>query len=320
MFSADSTRAASGPGRAGAPDPSGRKGGRLSLLWGYVKRIRWAVRLAVLLLIVGIFVVGFDGLFYHPSDENYGTPRDVGLEYEDVTFETADGLKLSGWYLPAKGDARGTVIHFHGNAANISNHVFASYWLVYKGFNLFVFDYRGYGKSEGRVTRAGTIRDGHAALDYILSRADTDPERVFAFGQSLGGAVATVVAAERNEFRAVVLDSTFSSYRGIASRHLRKTFRFRWLADAIAWAALSDDYNPIDYVARISPRPLMVIASAEDRICFAELGRELFDAADEPKTWILLERGRHLESVSDNVDGVQQRIVEFLNDSPKAEQ
>lgn len=283
------------------------------------RRLRWAVRFGVLaLVILGTTVVGLDRLFYYPSETIDATPRDIGLAYEDVTFETSDGLKLSGWYLPARGDSRGTVIHFHGNAANISNHVFASYWLVYEGFNLLVFDYRGYGGSAGKVTRAGTIRDGHAALDYILSRDDTDPERVFAFGQSLGGAVATVVAAERPEFRAVVLDSTFSGYRRIASRHLRKTLLIPWLTDAIAWVALSGDYDPVDYVARIAPRQLMVIASTEDEICFAELGRELFDAADEPKQWILLDQGSHLETVAENVDSVQQRIVEFLIEAGEA--
>jgi fermentation-respiration switch protein FrsA (DUF1100 family) len=121
-----------------------------------------------------------------------------------------------------------------------------------------------------------------------------------------------VVAAEREEFRAVVLDSTFSSYRRIGSRHLQKVLFFKWLTDLIAAAGLSNGYDPIDYVARIAPRPLLVIASAEDKICFAELGRELFDAAAEPKEFVLVPEGEHLQTVADNVDGVQEKILRLF--------
>jgi fermentation-respiration switch protein FrsA (DUF1100 family) len=276
------------------------------------RRVKWAVRLGVLLFIVGSFIVGFDSLFYYPSKTIEATPDQLGLAYEDVTFETSDGVKLSGWFLPAKGQAKGTVIHFHGNAANISNHFVLSCWLVWEGYNVFVFDYRGYGKSEGKVTRAGTIRDGHAALDYVLSRADVDPQRIVAFGQSLGGAVATVVATERQEIRALALDSTFSSYRRIGSLHLRKMLYFKWLSDGIARLALSGEYDPIDYVTRVAPRPLLVIASAKDEICFAESGRELYEAAAQPKEFVLLQEGAHLETVADNVDNIQQRIIRLF--------
>ncbi|MBU0617093.1 MAG: alpha/beta hydrolase [Planctomycetes bacterium] len=273
---------------------------------------KWLVRIGVLLFVVGIFIVGLDRLFYYPSKTVHYTPEDFSLKYEDVAFETSDGLKLSGWFLPADGPAKGTVIHFHGNAENITAHVTLSLWLVWEGYNVFVFDYRGYGKSEGKVTRAGTIRDGHAALDYVLSRGDVDPGRIFAFGQSLGGAVATVVAAERQEFRAVVLDSTFSGYRRIGSRHLQKLLFLKWPADLLAAALLSDDYDPIDYVARIAPRPLLVIASTEDEICFAELGRELHDGAGEPKEFVLVQESEHLQTVAENIDGVQGKILRLF--------
>ncbi len=275
-------------------------------------KIKWLVRIGVLLFIMGMFIVGFDSLFYYPSKTIYYTPEELSLEYEDVTFETSDGVKLSGWFFPATGKAKGTVIHFHGNAGNVTAHFSLSCWLVWEGYNVLVFDYRGYGKSEGKVTRAGTIRDGHAALDYVLSRGDVDPQRILAFGQSLGGAVATVVAAEREEIRAVVLDSTFSSYRRIGSRHLQKMLFFKWPCDLIAAAGLSNDYDPINYVTRIAPRPLLVIASTEDEICFSELGRELFAAAAEPKEFVLVPKSGHLETVAEDVDGVQGKILRLF--------
>ena len=283
------------------------------------RRVRWTIRLVALGALVGMFVVGFDRLFYYPDDIVYCTPSELGLQHKEVFFRTADGVRLCGWFLPAEKPARGTVIHFHGNAANITNHFVLSAWLVPAGYNVFVFDYRGYGKSESRVTRAGTICDGNAALDYVLARDDVDPQRVFAFGQSLGGAVATVVAAQRPEIRAVVLDSTFSSYRRIGARHLQKMLFFRPLTELIARLGLSGKFEPRDYIARIAPRPLLVIASRADQVCFAELGRELFDAAAEPKTFILVDESGHLETVCDNVGGVQQRMLSFFDEAQPVE-
>jgi len=301
------------------PQPDARVSGRRR---GRARRfvmLKWFIRAAVLLFIAGSFIVGFDGLFYYPSSKVYDSPDDYGLKFEEVSFTADDGVRLSGWFFPARGEPKGTVVHFHGNAGNITAHFSLSYWLTLEGYSLLVFDYRGYGKSEGKVTRAGTIRDGHAALDYVLSRPDVDRRRIFAFGQSLGGAVATVVAAERQEIRAVVLDSTFSSYRRIGSRHLQKILFFKWLTDLIAWAGLSADYDPIDYIAKISPRPLLMIASREDDICFAELGQELFEAAAEPKEFVLVDQSEHLSTVLDNVGNVQSKIVELFEsaDAPR---
>jgi fermentation-respiration switch protein FrsA (DUF1100 family) len=285
------------------------------------RRFKWAVRIGALLLIVSVFLVGFDRLFYFPTRTVHYTPDEFSLSYEDATFSAADGVRLSGWFLPATGRAKGTVIHFHGNAENITAHFPLSCWLVWEGYNVLVFDYRCYGKSAGRVTRKGTILDGHAAVDYVLSRDDIDPQRIVAFGQSLGGAVATVVAAEREEVRAIVLDSTFSSYRRIGSMHLQKMLFFRWLTDAIAWLGLSGDYDPVDCISRIAPRPVLVIASAEDEICFAESARELFEAAADPREFVLVQTSAHLETVAENIDNVQQKILRLferaLDESPE---
>lgn len=290
------------------------------------RRFRWAIRAAVLLLLIGLVMRGADGLFYYPSRHTWYSPREFGLLHEAVTFEASDGVRLSGWFLPATthrlGPGQkpgGTVVHFHGNAANITNHVALVAWLPPAGFNVLMFDYRGFGESEGRVTRAGTVLDGHAAIDYALSRPEVDPQRLFLFGQSLGGAVATVVAAERPEVRAVVLDATFSGYRRIAAAHLQRTVFSRWLAEGLARLLISSGYEPLEHVEQIAPRPLLVIASPDDSICFAPLGRELYEAAAEPKKFILLSRGEHLEGVVENVDGVQGRIVEFLDTAGNAE-
>lgn len=273
------------------------------------RRIRWIVRALVAAIILVMLLRGCDGAFYYPSRTSWFSPQEFGIsQFEDVYFRTRDGVKLHGWWAPAFREPRGTVIHFHGNAENVTNHIALSAWLPGAGYNLLIFDYRGYGRSEGSVTRAGTVLDGHAALDYALSRPEVDPRRLFFFGQSLGGAVAFYVAAERSEVRALVIDSSFPSYRAIATAHARRMLPFHWLSDGAANLLVSDGYDPVDVVDRIPPRPLLVIASGRDNVCFPELARALFDAAREPKQFWHVDDAGHCETVLLCPDEATRRI------------
>lgn len=279
---------------------------RAGILWW---RVQWTLRAAALAFIATVVMIGLDGYFYYPSREMLDTPATWGLAFEDAAFSASDGVQLAGWFIPALGTARGTVVHFHGNAENMSTHVSFVTWLPPRGYNLFTFDYRGYGRSEGRPTRAGTIRDGLAAVDYVLSRKDVDPRRVFIFGQSLGAAIATVVAAERPAVRAVALDSPFSSYRRIGTLHLRRVLRNEWAASAMAWSLLSGGYEPTDYVARIAPRPLLIVAGGRDEICFPELAQELFDAARDPKELWFVPEAAHTQVIDRIGRPAEDRIL-----------
>ncbi len=289
------------------PRPPSKSTRPQSAAW---RTIKWSVRAATLILIGVILLVKCDGMFYYPSDRVWSRPADFNLSHEDVWFETSDGVRLHGWWLPAAGGApRGTVVHFHGNAENVTGHLVLVEWLPRAGYNVLMFDYRGYGRSQGRVTRAGTIRDGHAALDYALSRPDVDPGRLFAYGQSLGGAVAVVVVAERPEIRALVAEAAFSGYRRIAARKLRSMLWPGWLASGTAAALLSDGHDPIDYVHRIAPRPLLVIAGERDATCEPELAHELYAAASEPKQYWLAPGAAHLEILEVHPEALRERIL-----------
>jgi len=278
-----------------------------------VRYWRWWVRLGVVLLAAAYLkLVGLDGQFYYPNREVYVQPEQLGLRYEDVTFSTRDGQTLHGWLLPARTNARGAVVHFHGNAANVSAHVALVSWLPDHGYHVLMFDYRGYGRSSGRVTRAGTITDGHAALDYLRSRPDMQGLPIFFYGQSLGGAVAIVVAADRPEVAAVVAESTFSSYRRIAAAHARRLLHSRWLARALTTLTISDGFDPLDVVHRLAPRPLLVIVAERDEICFPELGRELYEAAREPKSFWLAPRAEHLAILAECPEELIDRITQFF--------
>lgn len=277
------------------------------------KRIRWSVRILVLLLLISYLkFVGLDGKFYYPNQTLYDSPADFGLSAEEVSFQTDDGLTLAGWFLPAIGTAKGTVVHFHGNAANITAHIGLVEWLPRAGYHVLMFDYRGYGQSQGKVTRAGTIRDGHAALDYALTRPEAASLPLFAYGQSLGGAVAIVVAAQRLEVRAVVAESPFSSYRGVAARHASRLVFFEWLGTLLATLTISAGEDPIDVVGRLAPRPLFVIAAEHDEICFPELARELYEAAAEPKDYWLVPDAAHLGIVLEARRELIERVTDFF--------
>ena len=308
------------------------------------RRIKWTVRIAAVLFVIGYLrFVGLDGKFYYPNDEDYGQPAEFGLTCEDVSFQTSDGLILHGWFLPAsqkatgsepdsladtddaaelgacpplrRPTAKGLVVHFHGNAANVTAHLSLVAWLPKAGYHVLMFDYRGFGKSQGHVTRAGTIRDGHAALDYALSRPEAKDLPLFFYGQSLGGAVAIVVAAERHEVRAVVAESTFSTYRGIAARHAQRLVHIRWLANLLATCTISAGFDPLDAVPRLAPRPLFVIAAEDDDICFPKLARELYDAAAEPKFYWLVPEAEHLGIVLAAGRELTNRVCRFFEDA-----
>ncbi len=282
--------------------------------WWRQRRFRWTVRLLALAAAAGYLkFVGLDSKFYYPNREIYDQPADYGLRHEDVTFRTSDGLALHGWWLPAEGTARGIVVHFHGNAANVTGHVGLIDWLPRLGYHVLMFDYRGYGRSEGRVTRAGTIRDGHAAVDYAAGRPEARDLPLLAYGQSLGGAVAVVVAAERPDVRAVVAESAFSSYRRIAARHARRLVGIDGLARLLAAVTISDGYDPIDVVGRISPRALLVIAAERDEICFPELARELYDAAGEPREYWLVPGAGHLSVAFEARGELLARVAGFYS-------
>lgn len=150
--------------------------------------------------------------FYYPDHAEYGSPAQSGLPYENVSFQSADGTRLHGWFVPARGaadakQARATIIHFHGNAQNLTAHWQAVKWLPEHGYNVFLFDYRGYGQSEGDPSPEGLFADSNAALDYVRNRPDVNPERLLVFGQSLGGtnAIAVVGAGNKAGVRAVAI-------------------------------------------------------------------------------------------------------------------
>ncbi len=253
------------------------------------------------------------GQFYHPDRREYQTPRQQGLAFESVQFESADKTKLHGWFLAAKGKALGTVIHFHGNAQNLTAHFSFVEWLPRQGFNLFLFDYRGYGKSKGRPTRSGVHQDAIAALRYIKTRQDIDQDKLLVFGQSLGGAVAISAIGRMNVrgLRSIAVESTFDSYEAIAKEKV---------PDILAGLFVSDKLSPDSVIANIAPIPIVFIHGTSDRVVPYRRGKALFEKAEQPKTMWTVRGGRHTEAFTRYGTTYRPRLVTFFKECLKEEE
>lgn len=269
----------------------------------------------VVLILLGRWRVG--QMFYYPTREVYDTPAAHGLRFEEVTFTSKDGTLLSGWFIPAVGAAKGTVIHFHGNAENMTSHFGFVSWLPAAGFNLFVFDYRGYGKSAGRPTKQGVYGDSLAALAYVRSRQDIDRTRLLLLGQSLGGTQAIAVAAnsDKNGIRAVVSDSAFASYRAIVRDTISRMPLFSWFKTPLSRLLMGDNLSAADLIARIAPVPLLLIHGTRDGIVPYAHAEQLFARAGQPKTLWRIEGGDHTDALLAAESPYRKRLAAFLESS-----
>ncbi|MBN2582531.1 MAG: alpha/beta hydrolase [Planctomycetes bacterium] len=262
-----------------------------------MKLMIWAV------VLVGLGVGGCgsgNALLYWPNGLIYNDPSREGLRHEEVFFPSTDGTKLCGWFIPAQpGPAKGTVFYCHGNAQNLTAHYGFVSWLPRENYNLFLFDYRGFGKSEGKPTREGTVLDTAAALAYLRSRTDVDTNRVLGFGQSLGGACLLAALGEDDprHVRGIAVESTFYSYQEVAQAKLAEN----WLLWALQWPLsrwlVTEDHSPSLTLDRIPPVPLLVIHGTEDEIVAFSQGKRLYEKAGEPKQFIEIPGGRHVEAV-----------------------
>ncbi len=237
---------------------------------------------------------------YFPDRDLVGTPADQGLEFEDVTFRAGDGVMLHGWFVPGPGEV--TWLWFHGNAGNIS-HRLDNIALLHRrlGVSLFIFDYRGYGCSEGNPSEKGLYKDAEAALAYLRARSDVDQGKLVLFGQSLGCAVA-VETATRNQAYAVILESPFTSSSAMAKR-LYPLLPLRFL--------ITNKFDSASKIARVRA-PLMVLHGSDDRTVPIEVGRELFDAANEPKRFYVIEGADHNDTYVVGGEPYLEALESFL--------
>jgi fermentation-respiration switch protein FrsA (DUF1100 family) len=232
-------------------------------------------------------------LFYYPNRVLYQDPARMGLSHQVVEYPSLDGKPLTGVLFPTAETPKGTIVFFHGNFGNLSNHFTQCQFLTRDGFDVLIFDYEGYGASEGKPTPKRTIEDGIATVRYATTHNRNPKGGVVVFGQSLGGAVAVVVAAREPLVKAAVIESAFSSYRAMARSVLGRHW-WTWPLVPIAPLFLSRTYDPADFIGAISPRPVLIIHGDRDNIVPPAMSRQLYERARKPKKLWIVQGAGHL--------------------------
>ena len=264
---------------------------RITLYSGFI--------LGLVVLVIVLWAQLEKRYIFFPTTEIDATPDQMGLSYEEVFFNTEDGVKLHGWYIPGPGDV--TWLWFHGNGGNISHRI-EELALFHQrlGINQFIFDYRGYGRSEGRASEKGTYRDSRAALDYLQNRPDLDQERIVYFGRSLGAAVAVELAAERPP-SGMILVSPFASISDMA-RISFPMLPFHWL--------VRNKYNSMERI-RNYQRPVLVLHGELDDLVPISQGRKLYEAANSPKRFQALPEAGHNDTYYNGGAAYWDTLSEF---------
>lgn len=227
-------------------------------------------------------------LTYFPEKEIAQTPADFGLRHREVHVDTGDGERLFGWWITTeRSPATADILLCHGNGGNIGDRLIDAQLLAGAGFNLLLFDYRGYGPSSGRPHEEGTYRDAAAARDVLLRQPECDASRVVYLGESLGGAIALALAVETAPPRGLVLQSTFTSLRAVAHHHY----------PVIPSAVVPDAYPSIRRIGQLRA-PVLVLHGDRDEVVPLSEGRALYGAAREPKRMHVFEGLGHSDLVA----------------------
>jgi alpha-beta hydrolase superfamily lysophospholipase len=260
------------------------------------------MKTARILFIYCLLHTGLLAQFYYPDSIDYGDPADLGLSYEDIYFESSDGTKLHGWLVEGNGN-KGTIIHFHGNAQNMSSHFRGISWLAKEGFDLFLFDYRGYGSSEGRPSRGGVFQDCDAAIKKAIELQE-DEENFILFGQSLGAANAIALIGENKyeKIKGVIAEAAFYSYKSIAKDKV----------GGIANLIISDSKSPHLVVDKISPIPILFAHGTSDQVVPYKHSKALYDKAKEPKEFLSSNGARHLTVFSSTRTRNRRQLIETV--------
>lgn len=265
-------------------------------------------------LLFPVLLSGCGAFIFQPEKAHHKNRILEKVDWEDITFSSSDGTRLHGWVLSPRGGApyRGTILHLHGNAQNISTHSGFVAWLAEAGYRVVVFDYRGYGKSEGRASIKGAHLDGEAAVKKALSLAGSE-EGIIIFGQSLGGAIAirtTAKSTHKARIKALIVESAFSDYRTIV-REKASLFFLTWPFQYPIALTYSNGYSPLKWIKEVSPVPILIMHGTEDPIVPYHHGEALYNSAAEPKTFWPTDPAGHTRSFAD--PAVRQKLLHFMD-------
>lgn len=244
-------------------------------------------------LIIVLFLSGCSSLFFYPDRVVYSNPSEFGFKYDTYKIASKDKTLLDAWHVKPSEKSKGLVILAHGNAQNMTAHFKGWTWLIEAGYELFIFDYRAYGKSEGENSIEGSVNDVNAVLDFIDNRFK---KSYFVVGQSLGGtlSLAALHQKPRPLVKAMVIDSTFTSFATIASEkmgHFFLTWPFKWIPSL----TLPDQFDAIDTVQMIR-KPILFLHGSRDVTIPANHSWQLFDLSARPKEFWIVTQAKHIQA------------------------
>lgn len=245
-------------------------------------------------------------MIYYPAKypDGFWEPERFGVPVKDCWFTAEDGVRLHGWYAEGvESDLDLTLLWYHGNAGNITHRLENMRDLLDLGVNVFIIDYRGYGKSEGEPDEPGLYKDGVAAYDYLIDEKDHTKDNIVLFGRSLGSAVAVEVATQR-EVRGMVLESAFTDAKAMA----RIIMPFLPVG-----AVISSKFDSIGKIRDINV-PVLFTHGDRDTIVPIDLGKELYKAANEPKTFYTIQGADHNDTYIVGGADYYQTIKKFLEE------
>lgn len=251
----------------------------------------------VIILVFSVRYIERRSLFF-PMKDVTSDPGTVGLEYEEVYFDTIDKKRLNGWFIP-NSDAKYTVIFSHGNAGNIAHRISKIAILHGLGLNIFIYDYRGFGKSEGSPSEKGLYKDARASYRYLTEEKNIPKENIILYGESLGGAVTVDLAREIGP-RAVITDEAFTSIQDMT----------KIAYPGVPHFVFSSRFNVAGKIKDITC-PKLIIHSIDDEIVFYRLGEKLFNEAKPPKEFLQI-RGTHTTAFLDSRERFSQGVGSFL--------
>lgn len=255
-----------------------------------------------------------NGVFYQPVQEDLYDPRRLSLTFSEETIPAEEGVSLAAfWFKPtAKENRKKVIVHFHGNAENMTTHFMYTAWLTQEGFDVLTFDYRGYGRStQVSPTREGLIVDGCAVFHWVEQHPILKDYELYVIGQSLGGTVAISSLAHcPRPVAGLVIDSSFSSYRRIARQKLGGFF-LTWPLQYPLSFLVTDDWSPIDVVDQL-PMKQIYFHSPGDPVVPYELGKELFEKSKAPKQWVDVMIQGHTRAFADPESPYRAELVKFL--------
>lgn len=258
-------------------------------------------------------------LFYFPDSYLYSDPKQFKIVYENIFFKSQDGTKLHGWYLQNKEKAvpsKGLILYFHGNAQNISAHYISIAWLTKEGYDVFAFDYRGYGLSKGQPHQRGVHEDSLAALNLAHKRFKKEGHNKFiVYGQSLGGIISLRALKdfkERKDIDLYVMDSTFLSYQDLAAEKLRDS-GVLWILNPLGYLLVSDEYSPYKYAPEFD-RPTLVIHGVKDTIIPLRFGEEIYHRLRSKRDIWKIKEGGHIDGFFVEKKRYRRKFLQYLSE------